>query len=174
MTFPVPLLAQPVTGFPVSQAYLQAQVYNPLDFLLNKPDATVYLPADWSLPNNAYTPVPWTAAQTDNWNGHSNTTNPSRYTAPVSGTYAVDGAITFDGNATGIRAVKIYKNGSAVTGTNLWEPTSGTNFVTISIPAFSVPCLVGDYLEIAAFQNTGHPFNIKAVGAYMHVEFKHQ
>lgn len=173
MTFPVPSIAQPVTGFPLSQAYLTSQVYNVADFLLNKPDATVYLAADFTLGNNAYTVVPWTAAQTDNWNGHSNSTNSSRYTVPVSGTYAVSGAVTFDANATGQRVTKIYKNGSAVTGTNLWEPASA-NFVTVSIPPFSIPCLVGDYLEIAAFQNSGGNLAVKSVGAYMHVEFKHQ
>lgn len=174
MTFPVPSLTQPVTGYPISQAYLQAQVYNPLDFVLNKPVATMYMTADWSLPNSAYQTVPWNAALTDNWNGHSNTTNNTRYTVQTAGTYSLSGVATFDGNATGARAVKIYKNGAGISGTNLWEAAVGTNYISIAIPAFSIPCVTGDYLEIAVYQNSGNNLNVKAVGSYMNVEFAHQ
>ncbi|MFB6955440.1 hypothetical protein ACFCYB_00030 [Streptomyces sp. NPDC056309] len=57
----------------------------------------------------------------DTDNGHSNTTNNSRYTATVPGTYLIFGSVGYIANTSGDRRLYIALNGTSVVG-------SGTSF----------------------------------------------
>lgn len=148
-----------------------------LSFYDNKPTATLYENAVFSVPNNPspYTPVTWQVASEDNWGGHSGVTNPSRYTVQVAGTYRVSGVVTFSSNATGTRAADLQKNGvrfpSNSSGASFVQAVAG--FLSVQVPATNIVCAVGDYIEMGAFQNSGGALNTVAGASYMSVEFLH-
>lgn len=148
-----------------------------LSFYDNKPTATLYPTSAFSAPNNPspYPTVPWQASTEDNWGGHSNVTNNTRYTVQVAGTYRVSACITWTSNATGTRACDIQRNGVRVSsnssGASFVEAVAG--FLSVQVPAMNVVCNVGDYLEIGAFQNSGASLNTVAGACYMSVEFLH-
>lgn len=144
-----------------------------LAFYDNKPTATMWQTSTVSIPNNAaYAPVGFNANQEDNWGGHSTVTNNSRYTVQVSGTYRLSGCVQFASNATGVRAVEFMKNGVAYATNNQF--VAGTSqFVSVPAISFNAPAVVGDYFEIAAFQNSGGALNTQINGTLFSVEFLH-
>lgn len=175
-TPPVPSLAAPQVGVPANAAYLTSQLYNPLLFTLGKPSATLIQTSPWNTPNNTtpYGTVPWQSSSVDNWNAHSNVTNNTRYVVPVAGIYRLSGAVTWTNNATGVRAAEFMKNGSALSGTNVWQPASSANFLTVTLPAYNVQCAVGDYLEIGGYQNSGAALATVIGGSYFSINFESQ
>lgn len=146
-----------------------------LSFWDNKPTATLTQSSATSIPNTPtpYQVVNFNAFQNDNWSGHSNVTNPSRYTVPVAGTYRISGMVTFAGNATGIRAAEFFQNGVLVPGSNPFEQPPGANFITIQLPAYNVVCAVNDYLEIGVYQSSGGSLNTVAGSTFFSIEFLH-
>lgn len=174
MTNPnVPSLALPVTGQPISQSYLKAQMYDPLNFLLNKPVCTMNLGGtDGSqTSNNAYQTVAFTTAASDNWGGYKSNLN--GYQVPCAGTYLCSYAITFAASATGVRAAYLQQNSGNVTDTNIWGIPPNANFMSIEMPPVAVACAAGDLITVTAYQNTGGNFGIKAQGTFLTVEFAH-
>lgn len=160
---PVPSLAAPVTGNPISQSYLTSQVYNPLTFAFNKP---IFNAVQASTTDTLTSGISWTSLNfkdsagiyQDTYGGHSLTTNPSRYTAVVAGWYTVNGCATFGTTSTtGLRGVRIAKNGAAVQGMccMFQAPTSTNVSPAIATPTRDVFLNVGDYIEVQALQNSG-------------------
>lgn len=90
----------------------------------------------------------------DSDGGHSNTTNPSRYTCQTAGLYVVAGAATFTQNSSGTRTVQILHNGGGVPGAAIQASPSSSNGTGVS-SFVVVPLAVGDYVEVAAWQNSG-------------------
>lgn len=146
-----------------------------LAFYDNRPTATLNQNAAWSTPNSTtpYNTAPFQTSNEDNWGGHSNVTNNTRYTIQVAGTYRVSGALTWTTNGTGIRACDLQKNGTRITGSNTYMQCASANFSTVQVPAMNVVCAVGDYLEIGGFQNSGASLNTVTAGSYLSVEFLH-
>lgn len=160
---PVPTLAAPVTGNPISQSYLTSQLYNPLTFVLNPP---IFNAVQASTTDTIPTGISWTSINfkdsagiyQDTYGGHSLTTNPTRYTAAVTGWYTVSGCATFGTtNTTGLRGVRIAKNGIQVQGMCcvFQAPTSTNVSVAIATPTRDILLGVGDYIEVQALQNSG-------------------
>lgn len=146
-----------------------------LSFYDNKPTATLIQTSAWSTPNNTtpYNTVPFQSSTEDNWNGHSNVTNNTRYVIQVAGTYRISGAITWTTNATGIRAADIQKNGTRISGVDEFTQVASSNFASVWIPAVNVVCVVGDYLEMGGYQNSGASLNTVTGSTYLSVEFLH-
>lgn len=144
-------------------------------FWNNKPTATLYQTSPWSAPNNVnpYNTVPFQASTEDNWNGHNNVTNNTRYTVQVAGTYRVSGSIMWSTNSTGIRAINLQKNGTALNGIDVFVNAGASNNTSTPLPASNIFCAVGDYLELGGFQNSGGSLNTAVLGTYMSVEFLH-
>lgn len=91
----------------------------------------------------------------DSDGGHSTTTNTSRYTAQTAGLYLVWGQwITAATNGTGTRNTQVWLNGTAIPGATTQFPASASNGSGGNAFTF-VPMVVGDYVEIAAWQNSG-------------------
>lgn len=146
-----------------------------LSFWNNKPTATLYQTSVWATPNNVspYNTCPFQASTEDNWSGHSNVTNNTRYTIPVAGTYRISGLITWSSNSTGIRVADIQKNGTRVSSVNPYTSANSGTFTSVQIPAVNVVCVVGDYLEMGGYQNSGSSLNTVASNTYLSVEFLH-
>lgn len=146
-----------------------------LAFYDSRPTATLTQSAVWATPNNQspYATTPFQTSSEDNWGGHNGVTNNTRYTVPVAGTYRVSGQITWTTNGTGIRAAQFFKNGTMLPGTNGFLQVANSNFTTVVIPATNSACVVGDYLELAAYQNSGATLNTVTAGTFLSVEFLH-
>ncbi|EST24394.1 hypothetical protein [Streptomyces roseochromogenus] len=181
---PVPSLAAPVTGFPISQSYLTSQVYNPLTFAFNKP---IFNAVQASTTDTLTSGISWTSLTfkdsagiyQDTYGGHSLTTNPSRYVAQVAGWYTINGCATFSTTSTtGERGVRIAKNGTQVQGmcTMLQAPTTTSVSPAIPTPTRDVFLNAGDYVEVQALQNSGVQLTTIAgtdLSSGLYVRFSH-
>lgn len=92
---------------------------------------------------------------------HDTVTNNSRITVPTNGggLYYICGIISFDSNATGVRAGRLRKNGSTVL-MQCNQPNAGATDA-VSIPLNTVVSLnATDYIEMQGYQNSGGALNI--------------
>lgn len=97
----------------------------------------------------------------DTHSGHSNSSNPSRFTIPSNwaGTWFVSAQIEWASNATGFRIVQIVKNGT----TALLEADVNPNATQAHfhhIAGLVGGLVAGDYLEVFAAQNSGGALNL--------------
>lgn len=172
---PVPTLAAPVTGNPISQSYLNSQVYNPLTFLLNPPIFAGYQVTGQSIPTGQ-SPVAITmdGETLDTYSGHSNTTNPSRYTAQVAGTYKVWGGFAGGGFASQtVFFAYIAKNGTEVTGSRATDVgNSSHSYVLATVPVF-VTLTVNDYVELWGASDTAGTAHTGTPTSSLNVQFIH-
>jgi hypothetical protein len=79
------------------------------------------------------------------------------YTVPVSGWFELSGSLGFASNATGIRALAFYRNGSALTTPT--QVTAVTGADTLVGGSALVYCNAGDTLQIGGYQNSGGSLN---------------
>lgn len=100
--------------------------------------------------------------------GHSTTTTTSRYTCQTAGIFLCFGSVCFGtASATGTRAAEILKNGSPITGGIAQSGASGSNGTTATGLVF-VRLAVGDYVELAVWQNSGSSQNTTVSSAHLY------
>jgi len=90
---------------------------------------------------------------------HSTSTNTSRLTIPSgkTGYWQINASLGYDGNATGIRNVRLAKNGNYVNN----EQLNATATFGIIMGYTNVLYLTaGDYIEVQALQTSGSPLNV--------------
>jgi len=156
---PVPSPRTFTTGETETGAYLNS-FRDALNFLLNPPAATlVQVAALTSLTSGTWGAIGFDSSTFDNYGGHSNSTNNSRYTIQAAGKYLVGGAVAFTGTSTNARGAKVMKNGAVIQGPYSLHAATTTRSMSESSAGFIVPCSVGDYLELAGFQDTGGSLN---------------
>lgn len=126
-------------------------------FLTNVPMAQlVQVTTGTALTTNAWGSIGFDSSTIDNYNGHSNSTNNSRYTIQVAGKYQVAGVVAHGTSSTGDRGAKVIKNGAVIQGAySLVGSASTTHGVSVPVAPFVVQCIVGDYLELQGYQNSG-------------------
>ena len=83
---------------------------------------------------------------------HSTSSNTGRITAPVDGLYSVDAMVAFASNATGYRDITVNRNGTAYL-RDRSPAISGIS--TIARCSGLITMTAGQYLEVAALQNSG-------------------
>lgn len=154
----VPVSVTETPGNSLTAALWNAQVKATIDFLTSPPRFKGYATVAQSIPNNAFTSLSLDAELWDSDGGHSTVSATSRYVCQVAGTYAVVGAASIVGNATGGRGVQITVNGNAITGTELLTNNNGTGSWS-GQTVCEVPLNVGDYVEVQAYQNSGGALN---------------
>jgi hypothetical protein len=126
------------------------------NFVLARPLAILRQTTTQSLPTGTATALTFDTEDIDRDNGHSTSVNPSRYTSQTAGYYYVTAHGSFAGNATGVRNIAAYVNGTQ--STSLMATTSSTLTAgTTAHLSFSgiVYLNVSDYLEIFATQTSG-------------------
>lgn len=120
------------------------------------------LAGNFSIPNAAWTAVPFTTERWDTANLHDNVTNPSRITIPVGGDgkYLFEASVDYANNNTGQRSAALYKNGAffGYFGYGV-SPAQGEIILTSTIIADAV---AGDYFELAVYQTSGVALNALA------------
>jgi len=170
---PVPVLRTFQSGEVETGAYFNA-FRDAVNFVINKPMAFLYQSAGQSVANNTNTAITLDATREDTYGGHSNTTNNSRYTAQVAGTYGIIGHVSWPVNATGVRALELYKNGTVYTSGNQGGPAPVTNW-TAQETRITMPLAAGDYVEMFAQQASGGALTLNSGTApyqtYMSVEW---
>lgn len=87
------------------------------------------------------------AEDVDTHNGHDNSTNTSRYTCQVAGTYALDGAAAYTNFTSGSRWTRWAKNGVELAGSgNNADSVAGQQIITAR--TILVALAVGDYVQL--------------------------
>ncbi len=129
---------------------------NAVDDLQTPPAASLYRSTAQSLANATITAILFDAEEEDTDNGHSTSTNTSRYIAARAGLYLVSGNVNFAANGTGLRWVAVAKNGAEVRAGSATTPGT-TNAVgsRIVTPVKVVRLAVNDYVELQAWQDSG-------------------
>lgn len=91
---------------------------------------------------------------------HDTGINPSRITIGTgnSGAYQFEGQVTFAANATGLRKLLLYKNGSKVAEVKEFSPNASEE--TVLNISFQNQVSAGDYYELKAYQSSGGSLNV--------------
>ena len=117
--------------------------------------------ADQSIGTASTTAITLPSEDFDTDGFHSTSTNTSRITIPtgLGGDYLIAAHLVFASNATGNRQLVLWKNGAGleligVTNSAISGITTRLSFTV------ALPLVAGDYLEIAAFQNSGGNLNV--------------
>lgn len=125
------------------------------NFVLAPPVFSGYQTVTQSAANNTPIALTLDTESLDSDGGHSTTTNTSRYTATVAGTYLVLGSVAWASNATGLRTALIKLNGNSVRGSQIVSaPVSGAQW---SGQCWAVVSMNGstDYVEVWSNQTSG-------------------
>lgn len=156
-------------------AYLNS-LRDALNFLLNTPLAILNQANAQSVANATPTAITYDGTFLDTYGGHSNSTNNSRYTAQVAGWYFCKAGVVWAANATGNRAIQLYKNGVAYPYSWQVAPAPGT----FNDPGVETAALVqlnaGDYVEAWTEQNSGGALStavVSTIASNMQVMWMH-
>lgn len=127
----------------------------------NFSSCVVYPTVAQSSSNATWTAVAFGGEIWDTDNYHSTSTNTSRFTIPTgkSGKFRISGQVSWAANATGVRLITGYKNGSNWQGAT--QVYSGQSSDQATIPfVIYMTANAGDYIEIYAYQNSGGALDI--------------
>lgn len=115
----------------------------------------VYQTSGQSIGDAAWATMNFDAEVFDNDTMHDNVTNNSRITIKTAGKYLIVAFSVWAANATGVRGVRIFRNGAQAAGkVNLLIPTTSVfNPGHDSLTIFDA--VVNDYFEMQVFQNSG-------------------
>ena len=121
---------------------------------------------NFTVASGIYTAVPMTAHEGIVTTGiHDLVTNPTRFTATIEGWYDFAAGLGFVANATGIRVIRMVKNGATVLSYHVHPAISGVQaLVTDIVPVYLV---AGDYCEVFALQTSGMSLAIEGSNAGM-------
>jgi hypothetical protein len=95
-------------------------------------------------------------------NIHNTATQPTRFVAPVDGTYEFKATVQWEANATGYRNLTVVKNGAAAVPGGLSQVVPVTGAETIVSVAVDVVLAKDDYLTVQVLQNSGGNLNVAA------------
>lgn len=117
-----------------------------------------------TIPSGAWTSINFTAEQLDNYNGHSTSTNPSRYVCQRPGVYFVHGlaALNDPSGATGYRTSRLLVNGTTAYAGTSTVAASGTTAGSGTAATAHIRLAVGDYVELQSFQSQGSALAVKS------------
>jgi hypothetical protein len=129
-----------------------------MDATLLRPIGQVHQANPQNILNNTWTALAFDAESIDTHNGHSTSTNNSRWVCPTgwAGYYVVSGLVYFATGATPARAGAVAVNGTRVNGTPTRVEPTGDGFGTsVTVGPIFVQLGVGDYVEIHALHAQG-------------------
>lgn len=128
------------------------------DAALRMPVAQLYTTTAQTIPNNTFTVINFGGETVDTHNGHSLTSNNSRWTCPGgwSGYYLVSG-LAYMENVTGPICARILLSGSEVINGSLTRHQAGASGIDIGLATGSVVLHMsaGDYVQLQVEQNSG-------------------
>jgi len=118
--------------------------------------------ATQSIANNTVTALAFDTERFDTDTIHDNVTNNSRLTCQTAGKYCLIAQGAFANNATGERQMTVRLNGGTQLGNTLQDAVNGdeTYFFAVTF----TDLVVGDYVEIEFWQNSGAALNVVKSG----------
>lgn len=156
-TVPTPLDWVANAGLSPTAVAWQAGVGDVLRFLLDPPRVALRQGTAQSIPTGAYTALTFATEDYDNESPtsmHSLISNQTRITAQTAGTFLVGGKVSFAANANGRRGLRWALNGSVVAGSEVIGPANPTGTTSLQARVMPIALLVGDFVELQAFQDT--------------------
>ncbi len=168
----VPSFRTWVTGEVVTAAELNSNIRDAGNFFLSVPVFEGRQTVAQSIPNSTVTAITLDTESVDTDNGHSTSTNTSRYTPQTAGRFQISGGVTYASNSTGNREADLYQNGGSITnGVNNTNAVS-TNVTRLATRTLTITCNgTTDYLEVYGFQTSGGALNTFAGESFMSVRF---
>jgi hypothetical protein len=131
--------------------------------------ASVYIDTASTSKNAETTRVPFDAELWDEDNEHDATTTKGRFTAGLDGKYAVEGAVAFSSNASGLRTVYVIVNAntspdpSSTDQTYVGASIAGASKGLVALPFSVVVDLAAtDYVEVFTLQSSGSDLTLLA------------
>lgn len=160
-----------VAGETVTAAIMNTHVRDNLSYLAAPPVFVGEQLTLQSIPNNTLTAITFDTEVIDTENGHSTSTNPSRYTVTIPGYFDVDALVLYNNNGTGARRAAIAVNGTEIIEANYMTVTGVVSTSAATVATIVGPLNIGDYIETFALQNSGGALNTFAgsVGSRMSV-----
>jgi hypothetical protein len=160
----VPTYRTWVVGELVTASFMNTNVRDSGNFLTAFPLFEGRQTVAQAIANVTNTPVNLDTEDIDSDNGHSTVTNTSRYTLATAGWWRISGGVGMTANGTGARQISILKNGGVNPGSAQWLAPGA---VTFSGAARSkcISGIVGDFFEIAIFQNSTIALNTVVVSS---------
>lgn len=142
--------------------FIDATVGSALDALQSPPSCHAFNNANIAVTNNSEQALALNSEHDDNNGIHSTSVNTSRLTCQKDGPYVFHYSLFFASNATGYRYCYLRLNGATALNFDTRNPLTGQ--VTALSGAASRRLVVGDYVEIIVFQNSGGSLNVVASG----------
>jgi hypothetical protein len=138
-----------------------------LDLIPQNIKCRIYNNAAISIPNNptaAQGTLTFNSERYDTDSMHSTSSNTSRITFNTAGTYDLDLNIRWASNTTGYRQAYFRMNGTTIIAMDHKNPVNGD--VTTQSLSTQYDFVVGDYIEVIVFQNSGGSLNVDSAGNY--------
>ncbi|RMB81273.1 hypothetical protein [Streptomyces shenzhenensis] len=114
--------------------------------------------------------IQWDAVSLDDLGGWASAT-PTRYTAQRAGWYELNGTVSF-GNATGNRVAGWYVNGSLIPGGHSQRLSAAGTTHSQAAATLAVLLNAGDYVELAAGQDSGSSISTATGGPRPSISLK--
>jgi hypothetical protein len=154
VTLPLPAPRTWSVGDLATGTVLNTEIRDTVNYLAGSPLFVAKQAVAQSIANGTFTPITFTTEEVDNYAGHSNVTNTSRYTAQLAGWHHVLGIVQWAVNATGRRVGALYVNGTIVRQTEIATVTTASGTSTNIIES-ALYLNVGDYVEAVGWQSSG-------------------
>lgn len=153
-----------VAGEYPTAAQLNANVRDNVSFLANPPACRVYHNANQTTTTAVHLSLALNSERYDTASMHSTVTNNSRITIPVAGLYLVTGHLEWAaGNTTGVRQAELFLNGLTFIA---MQSAAGVAQIIQMTVSTVYKFAAADYVELAAFQNSGVGLNINSSANY--------
>lgn len=160
----VPPLTSWDVGVNPTSTILNARIRDAIAFLKNRPHAVLRrITSNQPLSNNTVTPIMWNSEDMDTDGGHSNVTNPSRYTFNTPGVYYVNTVLVWGQSTVGKRSMFFALNGdtSRRYGWNSIFPINASGADMCLNACAHVTAQAGDYIEVWGLQDSGGSLDVK-------------
>jgi hypothetical protein len=130
------------------------------EFASSIPAARVTRTISQGIAHDTVTTLNFNSERYDTAGLHSNTSNISRLTAPVTGIYEVTVSFHWDGNLSGYRIMTLFKNGTTLVENDGIDADTGP-FGGVDVNNTTMLRLAaGDYVEVGVYQNSGGNLSI--------------
>lgn len=133
--------------------------------------ASVYNTVAQSIANTSITTLTWDSENYDTGSIHSTSADTDRLTVPVAGVYLISVQVTFAANATGLRMVRLTKNGTATILGEDSHPTTAAEATTLNLTT-QASLAANDYVICRVYQTSGGALDVnggKAPGSQFHI-----
>lgn len=166
------MAAPPLSSWDVgvnpTSTILNARVRDAVNFLKNRPHAVLRrITSNQLVSSSTNTPIFWNGEDLDTDGGHSNVTNPSRYTVATAGYYHLSAVVIWGTNGNGYRQIYVAKNGDTTSRYGMtYTFVRGVSGAQICMSTSVVLGLqAGDYIEVWGYQNSGGSLDVAVSNA---------